>query len=156
MKKYLLTFMRVSAREINYILKYWLFKAYSLASFYEWYYRSFRGWYSEQRLSHLYHMQISLPPRFSSWQLARICRRCNGEYRYYVDNDRPENLGIMQQLALLGVTTSLHLAFGDINTECTVCLLSEISRCKRVRNSGNATLSRADLRDGSRDNRWLE
>jgi len=29
MKKYLLTFMRVRAREINYILKYWLFKAYS-------------------------------------------------------------------------------------------------------------------------------
>jgi len=58
--------MRVSAREINYILKYWLVKAYSLASFYEWYYKSFREWYSEQRLSHLYHMQISLPPRFSS------------------------------------------------------------------------------------------
>lgn len=130
-KKYLLTFVHINAREINYILKYWLFKAYSSC------WRAFtnESAYSEQCLSHLYQMQMRLPLRFSS---GRTCCRC--EYRYYVDNDRPEDLGIMRQLALLGVTTSLHLAL-DTDTECTVCLFSEIPRCKRAR---NAILSRAD------------
>lgn len=58
-------------------------------------------------------MQISLPLGFRRRDNRRERAQRDGEYHHYVSNDRFEVYsGYYRQLALLGVTTSSHLALG--------------------------------------------